>query len=160
MIQQVRLTLPNKPGTLEQAVRALARAGVDMKALEVYTGKASRGEVHMIVSSPAQAQKALEASGHDVALEDVVVVEVTDQVGGLAAILGTLAAASVNVEHLYAFVTRVAGKSLCVLTVDAPAKAESLLTGAGHRVATQGTIEESTKPDASMGAHLGLDYFW
>lgn len=163
MIQQVRLTLPNRPGTLEQAVRVLAGAGVDMKALEVYArGDGGSGDAHMIVSAPQAALKALREAGQEAALEDVVVVEVTDQVGGLAPILRALGAAKVNVEHLYAFVTRLQGKSLCVFTVDDPARAEALLAAAGHRVATPRTIEDSTAPDGgdALGAHLGLDYFW
>jgi hypothetical protein len=162
VIQQVRLVLPNRPGTLEAAVRALVDAGVDMKALEVYArGDGSRGEAHLIVNDPARARGALAASGHEVTLERVVVVEVTDQVGGLAPLLAALAAAAVNVEHLYAFVTRVAGKSLCVLTVDDPDKAEALLARAGHRVATARSLEESTGPQGdALGAHLGLDYIW
>lgn len=163
MIQQVRLTLPNKPGTLEEAVRVLARAGVDMKALEVYArGDGGSGDAHMIVSAPEVALKALREAGQQVTLEDVVVVEMSDEVGGLAPILRTLADAKLNVEHLYAFVTRLRGKSLCVLTLDDPARAEVLLREGGHRVATPRTIEDSTartQGDA-LGAHLGLDYFW
>ncbi|MBX3470844.1 MAG: ACT domain-containing protein [Planctomycetes bacterium] len=161
MIQQVRLSLPNRPGTLEEAVRALAGASVDMKALEVYArGDGAKGDAHMIVSAPRAALEALRAAGLEVTLEDVVVVEVVDQVGGLAPILRTLAGAGVNVEHLYAFVTRVQGKSLCVLTVDDPARAERLLEEGGHRVATQRSLDDSTGRGDALGAHLGLDYIW
>lgn len=163
MIQQVRLTLPNRPGTLEEAVRVLARAGVDMKALEVYArGDGGSGDAHMIVSAPDRALKALRDAGQEAALEDVVVVEVTDEVGGLAPILRTVADAKLNVEHLYAFVTRLQGKSLCVLTLDDPARAEALLKEHGHRVATPRSLEDSTAPRQgdALGAHLGLDYFW
>lgn len=161
MIQQVRVTLPNQPGRLEQAVRALGEAKVDMKALEVYArGDGARGEAHMIVSDPRAALRALEKAGHEAALEDVVVVEVTDEVGGLLPILRTLAQERVNVEHLYAFVTRVQGKSLCVLTLSEPARAEALLAKAGHRVATQRSLEAATSKGDALGAHLGLDYIW
>lgn len=163
MIQQVRLTLPNRPGTLEEAVRVLARAGVDMKALEVYArGDGGSGDAHMIVSAPEVALKALRDAGHQAELEQVVVVEVTDEVGGLAPILRTLAGAGLNVEHLYAFVTRVQGKSLCVLTLDDPSRAEALLREAGHRVATQKSLDAAVSPGAgdALGAHLGLDYIW
>src|SRR5687767_4762374 len=108
MIQQVRLTLPNRPGTLEQAVRVLGDARIDMKALQVHArGDGARGEAHMIVSDPQAALSALERAGHEAVLEHVVVVEVIDRVGGLLPILRTLHDAGVNVTQLYAFVTRV-----------------------------------------------------
>lgn len=158
MIHQVRVTLPNRPGTLEGAVRALVGAGVDMKALEVF-GDGPTGEAHMIVSDPEGAVRALSSAGLQAEVERVVVVEVEDRVGGLQPILRTLAGAQVNVLRLYAFVTRVQGKSLCVFTVDDPSRAEALLTAAGHRIATQRSIHEATRAEG-IGQHLGLDYIW
>ncbi len=160
MISQLRLDLPNEPGKLAGALRALAAAGVDLKALEVNEGGGGpgRGQAHVVVADPARAQAALVAAGYACALVPAVVAEVPDRVGGLLELLDVLARREVNVLHLYAFVTRVEGKSLCVFTVDEPAKAEALLREAGHRPLDKTALDGTPAPD--LGAHLGVDYFW
>ncbi len=164
MIHQLRVRLPNQPGTLERAVRTLKDAGVDMKALDVHeVGGGERGEVHVIVSDPDRAVTALRTAGHEVERVPALVVEIQDAVGGLHPILKALSDAAVNVQHLYAFVSRVESKSLCVLTVPDVARAEALLRKAGHAVLGPAAVtgeKPATAKDEALGAHLGLDFIW
>ena len=113
-----------------------------------------------------------EAAGHGEAdRQDVVrggervpalVVEIQDAVGGLHPILKVLSDAAVNVQHLYAFVSRVESKSLCVLTVPDVGRAEALLRAAGHTVLGPGAVtgQPARAKDEALGAHLGLDFIW
>lgn len=164
MIPQLTVQLPNRPGTLQALVSALADAGVDIKALGVSDrGEGETGEASLIVGDLAKAKAALDASGHDYAVVEVVAVEMDDRVGGLAAILRLLAKESINVRQLYAFVTRHSSKALAVFRVDDPAKASTLLAEGGQSVVSQATIEAGVaKPQAStpLEEHLGLDFIW
>jgi hypothetical protein len=164
MIKQLRVEIPNRPGSVEALVRALADAEVDMKALEVSSrGSGDTGVCYLIVDKLDAACAALQAADQDYATEEVVVVEMADEVGGLARILRVLAEAEVNVQHLYAFVTRMEGKSLAVLTVEDPRAAAKLLNDheipvirEQAKLATSGPNED----ERSLGEHLGLDYIW
>lgn len=167
VIEQLRVKLPNRPGTLAAMVAALAEARVDIKALEVAErGGGDVGEVNLIASDLDAARAALDRSGHDYRIEQAVAVEMDDRVGGLAAILEVLAREGLNVSQLYAFVTRVAGKSLALLSVDDPARADALLDASGFRTLSRQALEQSgerpseERTQRTLGDHLGLDFIW
>jgi hypothetical protein len=159
MVRQLRVTLPNRPGTLANMVTALAEAGIDMKALELSDrGPGDHGIASLIVSQVEQAAEALRATGHEVAIEEALAVEMDDRVGGLAPVLATLAAEGISVKQLYAFVTRVEGKSLAVLTVDDPAKGRSALERKGFLLLSPRSLEgpASGAEVPGLGDFLGL----
>ncbi|MEZ6184163.1 MAG: ACT domain-containing protein [Planctomycetota bacterium] len=164
MIQQLRVLLPNRPGQLARLLEVLAAADVDLKALEVDEAEGGAdGQAHLIVNDLPRAKRALDASGHTYTVQDVLVLEVPDEVGGLSRVLAILSQAGINIHYLYAFVTRVRGKSLAVLTVDDLTKATKLLTS--HEVVlvtSQGLNQEEAPPEdrTSLGEHLSLDFFW
>ena len=163
MIQQIRVTLPNEPGTLLGMVKALSDAGVDMKALEVSDrGPGDHGEANIIVSNLDGATQALTAAKIDFTVEDALAVEMDDRVGGLALILDQLAAAEINIRQLYAFVSRVEGKSLAVLSTDAFERARLLLTEHGYNLLDRKRLEEGPPPEdaSTITDHLGLDFIW
>ncbi len=165
MIEQLRVKLPNRPGTLAGMVEALAKAGVDMKALEVAERSGGHGEANLIVSDLDGARAALDATGHDYVVEQAVAVEMDDRVGGLAAILGVLSQEQVNIQQLYAFVSRVEGKSLALFSVDDPQRATSLLEASGFRTLSRKALEsggraEEPERHPTLGEHLGLDFIW
>jgi hypothetical protein len=164
MIPQLTVQLPNRPGTLQAMVSALAEADVDIKALGVSDrGEGATGEASLIVSDLDKAKAALDAAEHDYAVIDVVAVEMDDRVGGLAAILGLLATQEINVRQLYAFVSRHTSKALAVIRVDDPAKASALLADGGHSVVSQSTIEAGvakSQAPTPLEEHLGLDFIW
>lgn len=163
MIQQLRVKLPNQPGTLLRMVSALADAGVDMKALEVSERGEGFGEANLIVSDLDKAKAALEATDHECAVEEALGVELDDRVGGLAAILKVLAGEGINVRQLYAFVGRVEGKSLALVSVNDPARAATLLEAAGHRTFSREALEADARrgpTDTTLGDHLGAGFIW
>lgn len=159
MIRHLRVTLANTPGSLAKMVTALAEADVDMKALEVSDrGPGDHGEASLIVSKVDAAVQALEASGHEVEVEEALAVEMDDRVGGLAPVLATLAGEEINIKQLYAFVTRVEGKSLAVLTVDELERARGVLERKGFLLLSLASLEgpASGADVPKLGDYLGL----
>jgi len=164
VIKQVKVTLANEAGTLSAMVGALGDAGVDIKALEVNeTSRGSEGEAHLIVNDVEKARAALEAADQRVAVEDAVVVEMADRPGGLAEILRALAGQGHNIRYLYAFVTRLRGRSLAVFTVERPEDAARDLAAAGFTLVSQGGLAAYDAPRTeapSLEDHLGVDFIW
>lgn len=160
MIKQLRVRLHNEPGALANMVSALAEASVDMKALDVSDRAGEFGEACLIASNLETAVSALVASGHEVEVESAICVEVDDRVGGLLPVLRAVAGESINVKQLYAFVSRVAGKSLAVLLTDDPEKTQDLLERKGFQLLSVKALEaEAERPDP-LGDHLGVGFLW
>jgi len=165
MIKQLTVTLKNKPGMLKGFVGILAENGIDIKALEVTErGDGKEGKIHLIVSELDKAMKALEQAEYPCKVEDVLVVEMDDHVGGLASVLAILAKREVNIRYLYAFVSRVHGKSLAVFSVRDISGAQDALEKTGVTLLSQTSIEErkdSRPPGApSLEDHFGIDFIW
>jgi hypothetical protein len=165
MIQQLSLKVDNKPGCLRRCVGRLAESGVNIKALEVTErGGGESGIAHLIVSDFKRATEALTAEGCPYEVEDVLAVEMDDRVGGLASILSILKEREINVRYMYAFLGRVAGKSLAVFSVGDIPKAQRALAEAGVTLVSQSEIREDASAPyrfkTSLEDHFGKDFIW
>jgi hypothetical protein len=101
-IQQISLFAENKPGHISAPARLLAAEGVDIRSL--YLADTEQfGIVRMIVSDCQRAITILDSHGFVVKLTEVLAVEVADQPGGMAEILGVLDGIGINIEYMYAF---------------------------------------------------------
>ncbi len=118
-INQLSVLLENKPGALKNICRLLADNKIDISTLSVADTK-DFGILRLIVKEWERAQKILLENGLAVTVTGVVAVEVDDQPGGMCRILDTLDKYSINVEYLYAFVSRMKGKAVVILRFDAP----------------------------------------
>jgi hypothetical protein len=164
MIRQINVRLDNKPGMLGKCVGVLASKGIDIKALEVTDrGGGDFGEVHLIATRVDKAAEVLRDAGYNVEVEEVLVVEMTDRVGFLANILDLLQKKEIDIRYLYAFVSRVEGKSLAVIKVDRPEIAVEVLQEGGVPLLTQKKIDRNEPAptfNTSIEDHFGGDFFW
>jgi len=164
MIKQIKIKADNEPGSLRKYVSLLSSGGVNIKALEVSErGGGDFGHIHLIVSDIDKATEALRAGGVNFEIVDVLAVEMDDQVGGLTTILDVLRKGGFNINYLYAFLGRVAGKSLAVFSVADLKKAKGLIEEAGMRVMCQETIEREADKEpfkVSSNDHFGKDFIW
>jgi hypothetical protein len=132
-VEQISIFLENKSGRLAEVTRVLAAAGVNIRALSL-ADTADFGILRLIVDQNDRAKQALKESGFTVGKTEVVALEVPDRPGGLARILGTLEAAGINVEYMYAFVQRSGDNAILIFRFDELDKAIQALTQAGVRV--------------------------
>ena len=165
MIRQLSLKVDNQPGCLRRCVGILADKGVNIKALEVTErGGGESGVAHLIVSDFKKATEALGEAGCGYEVEDVLAIEMDDRVGGLASILTILKEQEINIRYMYAFLGRVAGKSLAVFSVGDPAAAQRVLAEAGATLVSQEDIRDNTgaprKFKTSLDDHFGKDFIW
>jgi len=129
-ITQLSIFVENKPGRLAAPCRALAEAGINIRALSLADTQ-RYGILRMIVSDPGTAQKVLEQAGFMVKATEVVAVEVPDRPGGLAQILAALENTSINIEFMYAFPFGRGENAVLIFRFDNPDAAIKQLQAAG-----------------------------
>jgi hypothetical protein len=132
-IAQISVFLENEAGRLASVTRILGGAEVNIRALSI-ADTADFGILRLIVDDPERAVAILRGAGLTVSLTDVIAVETTDRPGGLAQVLDALAAAAVNIEYMYAFVTQSAEGAVVVFRVDQLDEAIRALTARGLRL--------------------------
>lgn len=129
-IRQLSVFVENKKGSLHEITDVLAKAGIDLRSMCI-ADTSDYGIVRMITDDPVRAQGILAEAGHLANVREVTAFAVPDVPGGLAQVLDLLEDNGVNIEYLYALVTRNVGKAYAVARTDAPEKAEQVLTENG-----------------------------
>ena len=119
------MILEDRAGGLADLGDATGGANINIEGMCATTA-GGKGEVHILVADPTATREALEGAGMEVSGErDVLVIEVEDRPGTMAAVARKLGDAGVNIEFAYTTFGRVK----VVLGVDD-------LRGAGGRVAS------------------------
>jgi hypothetical protein len=104
-IKQLSIFLENKPGALSAPCRLLARAGINIQTCSLADTR-EFGILRLIVGETDKARRLLQRNGFAVKVTDVIALEVSDQPGGLAAILDALEGTGINVEYAYSLTGR------------------------------------------------------
>ena len=125
-LKQLSLFLENRPGALSRPMRLLAKAGFNILTLSIADAN-QFGILRLILRDWEKAKKMLEQDGFVVRVTDMVAVEVPDQPGGLAKILGVVEKAGLNVEFMYAFTEKRENKAVLVFRFDDPDSAIKIL---------------------------------
>jgi hypothetical protein len=116
-LKQISIFLENRKGRLWEALDALAKANINIRALSI-ADTSEFGILRLIVPDPDKAKKILEKGSFTVKENNVMAVEVADSPGGLAEVLRVLSDADINVEYLYAFVKKSGEKAVVVLRTE------------------------------------------
>jgi len=129
-VRQISIFLENKKGRLYEALKVLADAGINIRALAI-ADTSEFGILRLIVNYPDKAKAALESSGFTVKTTPILAIEVEDRPGGLAGILKYVYEADINVEYTYAFVEKSGEKAVVVLRTNNLDKTISVLKDKG-----------------------------
>jgi hypothetical protein len=97
---ELHVITPNEPGILGRILGTLANAGVNLRALSVFTHE-SEGHFRLLTSDNKKAEAALRSLGYKVAVNKVVAVEISDRIGAGAEIGALLGTAIIDVEYCY-----------------------------------------------------------
>lgn len=125
-IRQLSVFVENKKGTLHEITDVLAKSGIDLRSMCI-ADTSDYGIVRIIASEPEHAKEILNASGHAANVRYVTAFAVPDQPGGLAKVLSILEDNSIDIEYMYALVTKIQGKAYAVMRTNDEEKAEKLL---------------------------------
>lgn len=140
-VRQISVFINNKPNQLNEAVRHLKDAGINIRAMSLADTK-DFGILRIIVSDTQKACDVLKDSGYAVIITDVVTVSIPDTAGQLSRVLDILGSEGVNVEYLYAFLGTSEKSVSFVIRVDDNSKASDALTNAGIIQLTENDIAE------------------
>ena len=97
---ELTVTTPDEPGIFGRVLGTLANAGVNVKALYVYS-EDERGHFHLITSAAKKAETALRTLGYKVKTKKVVTVLVSDRIGAGAEIGALLGNAVIDIQYSY-----------------------------------------------------------
>jgi len=126
-IKQVSVFIENLPGRLVAMLEALQRNGIDIRAFSI-SDTADFGIVRMILSDAAKGVEALRQAGFTSRQDWILSAEIPDRPGGLLqTVAEPLSKAGLNLKYLYFYIEAASGKSMVVIKVDDPEKAEKVL---------------------------------
>ena len=140
-MKQLTVFVENKKGTLVSVTKILSEYNINIRALSVAETQ-DFGILRLIVDDAMQAMDALEEKNYLVKSIDVVGVKIGDQPGKLNEALEVLAKADINVEYLYAFMTRTEKHAYVVLRVEDNELAETTLENAGFHLISEADINK------------------
>lgn len=138
-LKQLTVFVENKQGALVSITDELAKTHVDIRALSIADTE-QFGILRLIVNDNEKATKALLDSGCLLKITEVVGVKIGDQPGKLSKALDVLDKAGINMEYLYAFLTRTEKHAYVVFRVADNAAAEKALENAGFHLISDADV--------------------
>ncbi|MCX5635350.1 MAG: amino acid-binding protein [Planctomycetota bacterium] len=140
-ITQISVFLENKKGRLYEVCSLLGKNNVNIYALTIAETE-SFGVLRIVVDKSDLAVKVLKQNNFVANITEVVAVEVTDQPGGLAAVLKILVDNDISVEYMYGFVEKFSDKAILVFRFENTDKAQKILIGSNIKIVTKKEIED------------------
>ena len=140
-LQQVTVFVENKKGALVDITSILAKNNINIRALSIADTQ-DFGILRLIVNDNDTAVKELTKAGYLIKMTDVVGVKIGDAPGKLSKALTVLDEAHINMEYIYAFMTRTEKHAYVVMRVEDNAAAETALEDAGFDLITDADVEK------------------
>jgi hypothetical protein len=119
---ELSIILPNRPGTLGEVTHALAKAKVNLLAIDA-SGGFEYNIVRIVPDKASKARAILRRKGLDVGETKVLCIPAQDKPGALAAVADALGAAKVNIDYLYATAGSAGSEALIIAHVSDTRKA-------------------------------------
>jgi hypothetical protein len=140
-IKQLTVFVENKQGALVSITDTLAKNNVNIRALSIADTN-DFGILRLIVNDEEIAVKTLSEQGFLIKVTEVVGVKIGDAPGKLTSALAVLDNAGINMEYLYAFMSRTEKHAYVVLRVEDNEIAENALENAGFHIITDADVQK------------------
>lgn len=138
-LKQLTIFVENKQGALVSITETLAAHDVNIRALSIADTQ-EFGILRLIVNDNEKALKTLSDEGYLIKTTEVVGVKIGDQPGKLSKALDVLDKNHINMEYLYAFMSRTEKHAYVVLRVEDNEMAENALEAAGFHIITDADV--------------------
>lgn len=139
IIKQLSVFVENKTGRMAEITRVIGDAQVDIRALSI-ADTSDFGILRLIVNKPDVAVQVLRDAGITVSLTDVIAVGVEDKPGAFANAVKTLSDVGINIEYMYAFISRSDNRAFVILRVEEPERAVEALRAKSFEILTSEKI--------------------
>ena len=115
--KQISVFIENKEGRLKKAIDILSKENINIRALSI-ADTTKYGILRLIVSDTEKSKEILEKNKFIVKESEVIIVEVPDEPNGLNTVLGYLDEENINVEYIYAFVSKKSDEAIVVMRLE------------------------------------------
>ena len=140
-LKQLNIFVENKQGALVDITNTLARHEINIRALSIADTE-EFGILRLIVNDTETSAKMLTDEGYLIQITEVIGVKIGDEPGKLSSALEVLDNAKINMEYLYAFMSRTEKHAYVVLRVADNDAAESALEAAGFHMITDADVNK------------------
>ena len=140
-LKQLNIFVENKQGALVDITNTLARHEINIRALSIADTE-EFGILRLIVNDTETSAKMLTDEGYLIKITEVIGVKIGDAPGKLSSALEVLDNAKINMEYLYAFMSRTEKHAYVVLRVADNDAAESALETAGFHMITDADVNK------------------
>ena len=140
-IRQLTVFVENRQGAMAEVTGELASHNVDLRALSMADTQVFC-VLRLMVKDVDAALAVLSEAGHIVNVTPVFAVKISDAPGRLAQALSVLDEAGINIEYLYAFLTRTEKHAYVVLRVENNDVAGEVLANAGFKLVQESDIQK------------------
>ncbi len=125
-VQQIAMSLENRPGILADLCAHLGDHGIDIRAITAFEA-GEMGSVRMVVDKTEKAIGVLEAAGITCVLSECLAIEMPNHPKGFAGIARVLAVAGINIDYIFGSSTKDAATALGIFGVSDIDKALDLV---------------------------------
>ena len=140
-IKQLTVFVENKQGSLVSITKTLSENNINMRALSIAETQ-DFGMLRLIVNDTATAEKVLSDEGYLIKVNDVVGVKIGDAPGKLSGALSVINENKINMDYLYAFMSRTEKHAYVVIRVEDNDAAEKALESAGYHIITDADVNK------------------
>lgn len=130
IIKQISIFVENKPGRLAEITDIIAKNNINIRALSV-ADTTHFGILRIIVDDPTTVERILREYGLTVSITSVITACIHDRPGGLAEVLKLLSAHDIQIEYMYAFISKSDNEAYVVMRIEAEDAAAKLLRDNG-----------------------------
>ena len=140
-IKQLTVFVENKQGSIVSVTETLSNNNINLRALSVAETQ-DFGILRLIVDDEKTAEKILTDEGYLIKITEVVGVKIGDEPGKLTGALKILDENEINMEYLYAFMSRTEKHAYVVIRVADNDAAEAALKEAGYKIITDADVNK------------------
>ena len=133
VVKQISIFVENKEGRIKKAIDTLAKQNINIRALSI-ADTTKYGILRLIVSDNEKAIEALENDNFIVKENEVIILAVPDKPNGLNSTLAVFDEKGINLECLYAFVSRKTDKAIVVMRLENMEKAIEALNESNVKI--------------------------
>ena len=140
-VRQISIFLENSPGKLQELTNVLEKYSINMQALSL-AETTDFGIIRLIVDDPYKASTVLKEEGYICSMTKVLAVEIPDNPGCLAGAIRALGDNGINIEYMYAFITKKKDVAYVIFRVEDNEKAIKALTSRKYRPMCQDELNQ------------------
>ena len=134
-IKQISVFLENRPGKLAEFAAVLSAQKINLRAISVAEA-ADFGIVRIIVDDVFNAVTILKSENYVCTITDVLAVEVRDEPGMLANMIGVLGTEGINIEYMYTILGKKSDVVYMIIRTNNDSEAVKILESKGFKLAS------------------------